>query len=434
MKTRPKSPLSTRAWIAWIVGVTYVILVFGFQTGYAITNSKVAESIGLSAAQIGLVGSTYTWSFAAAQLLSGSLLDRVGAPRLLPVAATLLSAGIFSFAVSQSFVALLLSQVLVALGAAFGFVGAGFIGGAWFGPSRFGIMFAWVQFVASFSAFLSQSIFSLALSVFAWDTVIKMMAASGALIVVVMLAVLRDPPGWEETHGWPKEPVKFAGNVLQDVTRVVKIPGMWSTLLVGAISFGAMISLGTVWGPELGLDRGFPEREAQFGTSLAWLGLAFGAPTFVAWSDRIQRRRTPLLLCVVVQAVAILLLLWAGITSVAGYYVLMFILGFGAGGSMLAFTMGAELAGPGKSGTSAALVNGAQFAIGGVMMSLPGSLISAIGNVQLSLTLIPVLLLAMLIAGIWLPETGKAREATSPTRQTSPAGLDVKHAPSIRVS
>ncbi len=403
MQTR--AVVSPLAWRCWAVGVAFVVLVFGFQTGYAVTNGRLAQSLGLTVHDIGLVGSVYTWCFAATQLLSGALLDRVGARRVLPLACGCLSAGVLLFAASTSFSMLVAAQVLVALGAAFGFVGAGFIGGLWFGPARFGTMFAWVQFVASVSACFSQQLFALALGHYPWQQVILTIGAAGVLLVGVMLWQLRDPDGWDAQHGWPDHPLGFSGQVLADVWAVARAPGMAANLAIGALSFGAMLALGVVWGPRLLLAQGVGETWANRAVSLAWLGLALGAPACAWLSDRLASRRGPLAASLLVQAAAILLMLWAGFESGAAYGLLMFVLGVAAGGSMLPFTIGAELAGVRRAGTAAALVNGSQFLAAGVLMALPGRLWEPLGSGQLALSVLPAMLLLALPLFAGLRET-----------------------------
>ena len=76
--------------------------------------------------------------------------------------------GIFIFANAQSYGMLLLSQLVIAVGACSGFVGAGYIGGQWFGVTKFSFMFGLVQFAASFFSAFNQNLLSLALTTFSW--------------------------------------------------------------------------------------------------------------------------------------------------------------------------------------------------------------------------------------------------------------------------
>ncbi|MFB9160333.1 MFS transporter [Chromobacterium violaceum] len=403
MPTLPTSP--RQAWLNWSISVAFVVLVFGFQTGYAVTNGKIASSLGLSLADIGLVGSVYTWCFALSQLLSGSLLDRVGARRVLPIACSLLAIGAALVAGAGSLAELLWAQLPLGLGASFGFISAGFISGSWFAPQRYGVMFAWVQFVASVAAFLSQVTLSRSLAAYPWRAVIYSIAMSGLLLVAVMLLWLRDPPGWEDGYGWPKQPLRFVLHALDDVVGVARTPGMASNLVIGAVSFGAMLALGVVWAPKLVFGQGIVEEGAHLAAAFCWFGLAFGAPAFAKLSDLVGSRKKPLLLGVVVELVLLVALLWGGLGLTWQFSLVFFLFGFVAGASMLSFIIGCELAGARRAGTASALVNGSQFVLGGMMMALPGELFGRFGQLELALAVLPLLVLLVLPLFGWLRET-----------------------------
>jgi predicted MFS family arabinose efflux permease len=132
------------AWFVWALAVSFVVYYFSFQTGYAIVNPSVQKDIGLSLPQVATVAAVYTWVFAVCQFLSGALLDRLGAGKIIPASIALVTLGVFVFANAESYQALLLSQLIIAVGACSGFVGAGYIGGQWFGFAKFSFMFGLV--------------------------------------------------------------------------------------------------------------------------------------------------------------------------------------------------------------------------------------------------------------------------------------------------
>lgn len=399
--------MSKKGWLAWGIGVAFVVLVFGYQTGYAIIKGDVASAHSLSAGQIGLIGAAYTWAFALFQLISGSLLDRVGARRIIPIAILLLAAGIAGFATLTSLPLLILTQVVVAAGACFGFVGAGFIGGAWFGMAKYGLMFALVQFIASMSASVNQTVIVSALNSVAWDTLLLLMAATGVVLFLLALVGLRDPDGWDQTHGWPKHPGAFVGHVAEDVKTVLSMKGMWAVLILGATSFSGMLALGAVWGSDIAVNSGL-----DYGSSVLpwlWVGLAVGAPSFAAVSDRLHRRKPLLVASVVVQAALVAFVISSTFESALVVGVLYFLFGFAAGGSMIPFTMVAEFAGTALAGTSAALVNGIQFVGAGLLMLLPGYLQEGGFGDSASFYSIPLILAVSLLATFALPETYMAQ-------------------------
>ena len=108
---------TARAWLVWVLAVAFVVLYFSFQTGYAIVNPSVQKDIGLTVAQVAIVAAVYTWVFALCQFFSGALLDRVGAGRIIPISIALVTIGIFLFTNAESYTSLLLSQLIIAVGA-----------------------------------------------------------------------------------------------------------------------------------------------------------------------------------------------------------------------------------------------------------------------------------------------------------------------------
>jgi sugar phosphate permease len=85
------------AWFVWALAVIFVVYYFSFQTGYAIVNPSVQKDIGLSLPQVATVAALYTWAFAVCQFLSGALLDRLGAGKIIPASIALVTIGIFVF-------------------------------------------------------------------------------------------------------------------------------------------------------------------------------------------------------------------------------------------------------------------------------------------------------------------------------------------------
>ncbi len=402
MQTAMKVQNNGHAWLNWSIAVAFVILVFGFQTGYAITNAQMAKSLKLSPADIGTIGSTYTFCFAITQLVSGALLDRLGAQRLLPAACAILTLGVFCFAFSGSLSLLIVAQVLIAIGAAFGFVGAGFVGGKWFAPERYGFMFSLVQFAASFSAFLSQQLLNQILVKLPWNWVITGIGVFGTFVLLLMFLWLRDPISTLRQEKQKTSSMIFISHVLHDVVSIFKIPQMWRVILVGAVSFGVMLCIGTVWGPLLLQSHGITESQANSAVSLSWLGLAFGAPAFVYWAEKYNKDYKALSVGLILQFISISCLLFIRISNALICDLLMFFWGFAAGASMLPFSIAAKKAGAAFAGTSAALVNGGQFLLAGFLITMAGHLMvsSLMFDIQKALIILPVSLLIAFILSL----------------------------------
>lgn len=142
--------------------------------------------------------------------------------------------------------------------------------------------------------------------------------------------------------------------------------------LGGALSFGMLLALGVVWMPKLLMVHGLSEGTASLGTSLVWLGLAAGSAAIPHWSDVIKRRKLPIILGCLIQLLALAGLIYVPSINSSLALLLCFALGFANASHMLAFSTAGDVVQPQHIGTSAAIVNGIMFILGGLLISRPG--------------------------------------------------------------
>jgi MFS family permease len=361
------------AWWIWVLAVTFVVYLFSFQTGYAIVSPSVQQEVGLSAIQVGTIAAVYTWIFAICQFFGGALLDRLGARKVLPVAIALVTLGVFLFANANTYQGLLLSQLVLAVGSCTGFVGAGYIGGQWFGMARFSFMFGLVQFVAAITSAFTQNLIDLSLQHVAWRQLFNGVGVFGVLLFALGAVFIRNPRPVDapmEAGGIGA----FFSSVLSSMAQVARIGHVWIASINGAAAFGAMLALGVVWGPKLLMVHGIEASTANFGASTLWLGLAAGCLVVPRWSDAIRQRRLPIIVGTAVQLACLLMLLYLPSVGTGLAMALCFTFGFANAAHMLAFSTVADVVQPTQIGTSAAIVNGLMFIVGGVLIARPGVL------------------------------------------------------------
>jgi MFS family permease len=358
------------AWWVWILGVAFVVYLFSVQTGYAIVSPSVEKDVGLTTTQVATIAAMYTWVFALFQFYGGALLDQLGSRKVLPISIALVVVGVFVFANARSFEVLLLSQVILAIGSCTGFVGAGYIGGQWFGMAKFSFMFGLVQVVAALTSAVSQNAIDFALKHVSWSALFNYVGISGIVLFVLGLMFIRNPT--PVTGGTHRGVISFLVGVTRNLFEVGKIGHIWMASIIGAALFGVLLALGVVWAPKVLMVRGASASTAAFGASMLWLGLAVGSAAVPWWSDSIRARKLPIILGTVVQLVALALLIYVAELGTTIDLALCFILGFANASHMLSFSTAADVVEPRQIGTSAAIVNGIMFIVGGIMIARPG--------------------------------------------------------------
>ncbi|MFI5391242.1 MAG: MFS transporter [Bacteriovoracales bacterium] len=359
------------AWFVWSLVVFFVVYLFSVQTGYAIINPSLQKDLALTIEQVGITAATYTWAFAFFQFYAGAILDQLGSNKVIPFAMALVTLGVFTFANATSFKTLLLSQILLALGSCFGFIGAGYIGGKWFGLEKFSFMFGLVQMIATFTSAISQNLIGFALKQMDWRSLFIFVGAFGLGLTILGIIYIKNPTPEEDTSS--KNPLEFFKIITKNLMDVVKIPHIWVASMIGAGSFGVLLSLGVVYAPKLLIIRGASPDMAVFGSSMIWLGLAAGCLIVPWWSDYIQKRKLPILVGTIIQFIAFTLLLYVPDLGIYFDLFLCLIFGFANANHMLTFSTSSDVVNPHQIGTSAAIVNGIMFIVGGLMIQAPGS-------------------------------------------------------------
>lgn len=360
---------SGRAWLMWLLAVLGLLLQVTLQTTYAEVNPGVQAALKLSLEQIAWAAAIYNWTFAIAQLFSGTLLDRFDARRSLTPPLFLVAAGAWLYSGADSFVQLAASQGLLALGASLSFVGAGYVGGRWFGQAHFGLMFGAVQLAAGVASAGAQLLASHLLADFGWREVIFGYVLAATVLALVFLLVFRDAPGPLGREG--------AKPLLPALIECLRSPrDLWLPAAWGAIAFGLQLALGVVWAPRLMAMQTGSTLDASWAGPATWLGVGLGSVALNLVSDRIRARKPVLVGAYVAMIAAVgLIVLVAGLPAPA-YAGLFFVFGLANGVHMLAFTTLGDTLPQRVIGTASAVVNGAFFVLGGVLAALPARMLA----------------------------------------------------------
>jgi MFS family permease len=377
------------AWAIWLLGSTFVVYKLVSQTSYGVLNSHIAKSMSLGLAEIGVLGSVYTFAFAAMTIPSGAILDRYGARGVLSVAIGVVALGALVFGRADSWNTLVLGQLLMGLGGAFGFPGAGYITRHWFPLRRFGLMFGLVQSLTAIANALTQGGLGYLLLHLDWRQLMSWGALAGAVLMGCMAALARDPR--EVLAQSASEERSLWRGLYLALREVLANRQIWIAAIPGGMVFGVLISVAVLWGIKLLMAHGLDETTASTANALLWVGFGLGAPLIAVVVNRLQSFRTPFIGGLAGLLLLVLTLLLAPALTVAGACVLMLLLGLFTGTTMISFTVTTAICRDVVAATAIAVVNMVMFVISGFMISIPAVLMD-----ELELTA------ANLAAGLWI--------------------------------
>ena len=169
----------------------YLVTQF-LRNSVAVIAPNLASSIGLSAADLGLLSSIYFFTFALAQLPLGIALDRFGPRRVLLVCAAIMILGCLAFAAATSSAGLIGARVLMGLGSSSAFMASLAIYSQRFRSDRFATLTGLQYGIGSIGALLATAPFAFAAATIGWRQSFVVVAGATFIAAIFIALVVKD--------------------------------------------------------------------------------------------------------------------------------------------------------------------------------------------------------------------------------------------------
>lgn len=364
MSERPL-PAPWRAWLAWTAAAVFFFYAFVLRVSPSVMVGELMAEFQVGGAVFGTLSSLYFFTYAPLQLPVGMLMDRYGPRLMITVAVALAALGSLLFALAPSLEAAYLARLLIGFGSGFSFVGALTVSTQLFPPARFAMLAGLVQGVGILGGIAGQAPLGIAVEHLTWRGAVGLLAAAGAVLAVAAWLVIRDRPG--SAHGTSP----MAGLKLVAANRET-----WLCALFGLAKTAPMLTFGGLWAvPFVMSVHGVERATAASLASLLFLGWGLGAP-FNGWlSDRLGRRRAPMLVSSLVATAAMTAIVGLHGLSLTTTGLLFFVNGFASCAMILAFAAVREHNPPGTTGAAYGLVNTFVVGSGAIFQPLAGWLL-----------------------------------------------------------
>ena len=257
-----------------------IFLVFAF--GYYISNllraitatisPELVSEFSLSAGNLGLLGGGYFLGFASVQIPLGYLLDNKGPKKIVSYFLLIAILGIISFSLSQNFISLLISRILIGVG-----VGACLMGPltayrVWFQDETQQRANSWMLMTGAIGMLSSSLPVQFFLPIIGWRSIFGVLAI--LTFISILLIIIFIP-------NWNKENIQNIPNKGGSLKEVWQNKFFKSLVPMGFFNYGGLFAIQTLWaGPWMVKVAGYTPEESANGLFIIYLSLLF---SFLTW-------------------------------------------------------------------------------------------------------------------------------------------------------
>ncbi|TAL64066.1 MAG: MFS transporter [Legionella sp.] len=419
--TETKGSLSA-AYFIFFLAASFYLYEFVLQVAPSVMAESMMKTFGVSGEGFGFISAFYFYAYAPTQLPAGVLYDRYGPRKLMTFAITLCALGSAFFASTDSVFTACIGRFLIGIGSAFSFIGVLVLLARWFPPYYFAILAGIAQLMSSIGAMFGEVPLAALIGQIGWRNASFLLAGIGFVLAGFFWVYIRDYPH-QKSQNVPEHYLR------DEWKRLVAVCKHAHTWIIGSYAFAIWTPIAVfaaLWGvPYLQEKYQVSVVVASGLCSMIWLGIGIGSPLLGWFSDRIENRRIALAISAVLGLVATLIILYTDISIVWAYLVL-FVLGLGAGGQTVSFAVVKENNSPEYVGTASGF-NNLSVLIGGAIFQpfvgyvlhhsnswhlVNGVHVYSVASYQKALMVMPLCFLASLLISLFiLRESHPARRS-----------------------
>lgn len=370
--TATKAHSANRKQVSTVTLPWLICILVGLFYGYdyllrvmpSVMIEQVMGSYHLTAFKFGLFSVCYFYAYTPMQLLAGAFVDKYNRSRVLFITCIISALGGIVLALSNGYALASFGRIVMGLGSAFAFVGALKMAAIRLPQKYFAYFVAILLSFGILGALVADFALSRAVQQFGWRHAVMMTSLAGVVLAIAMIVCVKDRPFWLTKP--PVERTSFRQLFLKTCQQFKNIK-IWLIGLVGACMLLPIAVAASLW-QVVFLDQryGLSAVSASQITALLFVGFAIGAPFYVFLSNKIKRRRLPL----IIGSFFLFVTMAVGVSSdnltELELITLQFLIGFFASSHALLFAMAKEINLTKYTGVTFAAVN-ALFSLGALV-------------------------------------------------------------------
>ena len=333
-----------KAWLVVMVSALYFLFTFINMNVFNALNTQLRHAFTIDNLQISNLAATYFYANVVMLIPTGLLLDRFSVRKLMLATMIVMILSVITLSQTNSYTVALASHFVTGICSTFCLLGSVVLTSRWFPPSQNGKVIGMIVTMAMIGGMLAQEIDLLEPMVGNWRHIYLLIAALGGVFWVVMYLFTQDYPKDYGIHMKEHDELQHKLGFWRCLGQACKNPQNWIAGTYTNLLNIPVVVLGGLWSINyLVSSHGLTHKEAALVSSMIFFGMIIGSPAFGWVSDRLKRRRMPMVVGAITLVVIIIVIMTMKTLSVNALIALFFLLGFFAGAQIITYAVIVEV-------------------------------------------------------------------------------------------
>lgn len=353
-------------WLAWFIAVAFFYYDIVLRVFPSVLVDPLMQEFHLNAEHLGIINSLYFYAYALMQIPIGILIDRFGVMKLLSFSALLAGLGSLLFGLAHHIWLLAFARILMGVGTASGFVGMLYIISHYFPANKMALLIGLGSAIGFLGAITGEGPISLLENIFDWRGIAFTMGGIGILLSILIYVVMH-------TLLDPTRLIKLSFlETLRGFKSILRRSSSWFNASGAFFLYVTTTCMAAFWGvPFLQNNQNMSRNLAGFANSMIYVGWIIGGPLIGLLSDRLQKRRIPILISTLFGFAALSVVSFFSLNHTV-IFILLFCVGFFSGAQLLYFSHAIDLHEGETVGSVTAFINFATMIGGALFLTLFG--------------------------------------------------------------
>jgi len=335
---------------------------------------------------------------------------------MLPLASGLCVLGTYLFIGTPFLLVAEIGRFLVGFGSAFAFVGVIKLAAEWLSPRHLALVSGLATLLGMLGAIMGESLLIGLINAIGWKESFMLAIGIGIILTILIATIVRDrEPNIEVSFG-----VNEIKNTWQNIKTVISLREVWNIGIIGGLLFMPISVFAVLWGiPYLHQALNISSQASANMIAMIFIGFGLGGPIWAGISNRLNSRKTPLIIGSLISAILFSIVLYVPNISYHATYWLLFVFGLTSSTQILVFPTACEYSPHSLTGTAVSITNMLVMAGGAVIPSIVGKMLDYTWsgaliegsrvysklNYEIALSLLPIGLFLAFILSLCMKDT-----------------------------